>query len=222
MKKIFIFGASQYAQIIHSYLKEDFQIHNFIVDDINSNPKELFDVKVISTADFLDNFSTNDTKLIIGIAQSNLNFTRKNKYIFFKNKGYKFLSYIHKSVKIFDSNTIGENTFIFDGCSIAPFSEIGNNCIIWQNSVIGHHVKIHDHCFMAGPSTVCGNSTLLENVYLGVSATVRDGITIEQNSYIGAGCLIMHNVAKNSLYAINNAKKSPMNSIDFFKIKENI
>ena len=218
MEKIFIFGASKYAQVTYSYLHDKFEIINFVVDNLNENPKSLFDIDVISTTNFLKKNNPNETKMYIAIAQSNLNYKRKNKYLFFKKKGFKFITYIDESITMHKSTKVGENTLIFDGCSIGPFTSIGNNCIIWQNAVVGHHVRIGDHCFMAGPSVVCGNSSVSENVYIGVSATIRDGIKIGSNVYIGAGCLIMKNAEKNSLYSSKSSTKSPISATDFFKI----
>ena len=126
--------------------------------------QKLFDVDIITTEEFLK-YNTNEIYIYIAIAQSKLNFQRKHKYLYFKNLGYKFISYIDESVKTYNSE-IGENTFIFEGCLLSPFSKIGNNCILWQGAIIGHHSTIADHCFLAGPSVLSGNSKLDEKFTL--------------------------------------------------------
>ena len=202
MNKLCIFGASQFAEVAYYYLKEKYDILNFVVDNIDNNPKKLFNVDVISTEKFLKSYNINEIYIYIAIAQSKLNYQRKYKYLYFKNLGYKFVTYIHESVKTYN-NEIGENTFIFEGCLLSPFSKIGNNCILWQGAIVGHHSIIADHCFLAGPSVISGNSQLDENVYLGVNSTVRDGVKIGKNSFIGARCLIMKEVKPNSIYFEN-------------------
>ncbi len=217
--KLCIFGASQFAEVAYFYLKKKYEILNFVVDNLNNNPKKLFNIDVIKTDKFLKKYNTNEIYVYIAIAQSNLNFSRKSKYLYFKKLGYKFITYIDESVKTYD-NIIGENTFIFEGCLLSPFAKIGNNCILWQGAVIGHHSIISDHCFLAGPSVLSGNSILDENVYLGVNATVRDGVKIGKNSFIGARSLIMREVKPNSIYFENQSDKAKISSLDFFNIKD--
>ena len=218
--KLCIFGASQFAEVAFYYLKKQYEIINFVVDNLDDNPKKLFDVEIISTDEFLKKYKTNEIYIYIAIAQSKLSYPRKYKYLYFKKLGYKFITYVDDSVKTYD-NQIGENTFIFEGCLLSPFSNIGNNCILWQGAVIGHHSIISDHCFLAGPSVLSGNSKLDENVYLGVNSTVRDGVKIGKNSFIGARSLIMKEVQPNSIYFENQSSKTKVSSLEFFKVKDN-
>mgnify|MGYP006215116609 CR=1 FL=1 len=78
--------------------------------------------------------------------------TKKNKgviYMELKNKDYKFATFIHPDVNIWDSTTIGENVLILENNTIQPFTSIGNNTIIWSGNHFGHHGKIGDHCFIS-------------------------------------------------------------------------
>ena len=42
--KLCIFGASQFAEVAFYYLKKQYEIINFVVDNLDDNPKKLFEI----------------------------------------------------------------------------------------------------------------------------------------------------------------------------------
>jgi len=214
MQKIIIFGLGQIAQVMYKYLKSsnDYDILGFTVNASYRNIEKLFDLPVVNFEEVDHFFPPSEFSMFIAMGYSNMNKNREEKYIEAKKMGYKFISYIHSSINIWDNVEIGENCFIFENNVIQPFAKIGNNVIIWSGNHIGHHSTIGDHCFISSHVVISGAVTIGNNSFIGVNSTIRDNISIGQNCIIGAGALILKNIKSYSVYIAEPTKKYPLRS----------
>ena len=103
---------------------------------------------------------------------------------------------------------VGKNFYAGFNCTILDMAEvrIGDNCLIAPNVGIytaGHHVNPLDRhtTGYAKPITI-GN-----NVWIGGHCAIIGGVTIGDNSIIAAGSVVTKDVAANTIFGGNPAKK---------------
>jgi len=220
-EKLIIFGIDIYASIVHSFFEEasDYEVIAFTVHKNHRKVDQLFGKPVVEFETITEIYPPDKYKMYIAVAQSKLNKVRARIFKEAKLLGYTLASYAYPGLKIWSNVKIGENCFIFDGCSINPFVEIGDNVIIWQSCVVGHHSKIGNHVFMAGPSTVASNVTVGEYSFIGINATIREGISIGEECLIGAGSLIMRDTKPRQVYPAERTQPAKQDTYQFLSIK---
>jgi len=140
-------------------------------------------------------------KLFIAIGYVKLNHTRARFYERAKRDGYALVSYVHPSVQLWKSNTIGDNVFIFEDNTIQPFVGIGSDTILWSGNHIGHHTRVGNHVFISSHVVVSGNCDVGDYSFLGVNATIADEVKIGRECLIGAGALVTKSTGDGKLYA---------------------
>ncbi len=161
---------------------------------------------LISIEKGLKHFPQDIYEVFIAVGYRKMNKIREQIYNEIKEMGYKCATFIYPSVKIWSSNKIGDNVFIFENNTIQPFVEIGSDTILWSGNHIGHHSKIGNHCFISSHVVISGSCIIGNNVFIGVNATLRDGLRIADETLIGAGCLIMKDTNPREVY-INKGNK---------------
>lgn len=211
IKKLAIFGTGAFADLAFHYFNEDsiYQVVTYIVDDDLYEIQNLNGVRVLKKSEFLKEFDKSGIEIFIAVGYTKLNRVRSEKYEEFKALGYQFASYIHSKIKIWNTNTIGENTFIFENNTIQPYVEIGNNVVLWSGNHVGHHSKIGNHTFITSHVVISGYVNIEEYCFFGVNSTIRDSIKISKYSIIGAGTLILKDTDEKSLYI--GSKSIPIN-----------
>ena len=220
-EKIIVFGTDTYAQIVHTFFAEasNFEVVAFTVHRSHRKQDSLFDLPVVEFENVLTMYPPETYKMYVAVAQSRLNKVRARVYKEAKALGYELVSYVYPGVKIWSNVTIGDNCFIFDGCTINPFVSIGNNVIVWQGCVIGHHSNIGNHVFMAGPSVVASGVEVGDYSFLGINSAVRDGVSIGEECMIGAGSLIMRNAKPRQVYAAERARPAKQDTFQFLGLE---
>lgn len=220
MKELIIFGTADIAQLAHYYFTHDsnYQVTAFTVDADYVRSNEFCGLPVVPFEEIVNHYSPDCYELFVALSYSNLNQTRKEKYIAAKSLGYNLASYISSNATVLNDYKIGENCFILEDNTIQPFVTIGNNVTLWSGNHIGHHSTIHNHCFLASHIVVSGGVEIGEACFIGVNATLRDHIKIGERCVIGAGSLILCNAAPKGVYISDATKRADVQSTRLKKI----
>lgn len=208
MKKVIIFGTSNFGEVVNFYLTHDsdYDVAAFTVNKSELRQKKFLDLPVVSFETIENEYSPNDYAMFIAVGYTKMNKIRAKLCQDAKKKGYELISYVNSKATVWDDLTIGENCFIFENNVIQPFVKIGNDVILWSGNHIGHHSEIGDHCFISSHVVVSGKVKLGPYCFLGVNSTIRDGITIGPECVIGAGSLILHDTKEKEVYTTERAR----------------
>jgi len=207
-QNLIIFGTGKIADIAFYYMKKSslYNVIGFSLQKNFMNNKTTFNnLPIFEFETIQDKISPKETLLFAPCDASRLNKYRESIYHDGKKKGYKFASYISPHA-IINSDSIGENNFIFELNNIQPYTKIGNNCILWSGNHIGHHTTIGDNVFIASHVVISGNCNIGNNSYLGVNSTLKDSLTIKNHSIIGMGSVVTKDTEEYGIYIGNPAK----------------
>lgn len=208
MKKVVIFGAGVFGEVVHFYLTHDspYEVVAFSEHCEKIRKKNLFDLPIISFETIESNYPPSDFAMFIAIPYSNMNKTRSKIFKEAKNMGYELITYISSKAVVWENESIGENCFILENNVIQPFVTIGDDVILWSGNHIGHHSVVDDHCFISSHAVISGNVKINNHCFIGVNATIRDGVTISKECVIGAGSLILQDTKEREVYATEHSK----------------
>lgn len=218
-KPLIIFGTGQQSDIISFYLKKNSRdIFAYCVDEKFYRSSKFNNKRVITTSELIKNYKPKEYKLHIAISYSNLNELRKDKFLFFKKRGYKFETII-SDIKYYNSKfSPGENSVILESY-VQPDAKIGHNSFIWSGSIIGHHSNIKNHCWVSSGTAIGGNSNIDDLSFFGMNSTVGHFVKIGKSCFIGSGSHITKNVKKNSVVVQPESKILDFEAKKFLQIK---
>ena len=221
MKKLVIFGVTDAAELANFYFSSDsaYKVEAFAVDsEYIPESKSFCGLPVVSFKDVNTIYPPEKYAFFVALGYSNLNKTRKEKYLAAKALGYELVSYVSSRASILNDGRIGENCFILEENAVQPFVTIGNNVTLWSGNHIGHHSRIDDHCFLASHIVVSGRVQICESCFIGVNVTLRDHITVGEKCIIGAGVLLLSDAEPGGVYVGSSTDRSPVPSNKLRKI----
>jgi len=112
----------------------------------------------------------------------------------------KFFTYIHRSVKIFDSIEIGEGSVICANCILTTNIKIGKHAQLNRATNISHDVIIGDY-FTTAPSVhISGNCLIGNNVYMGCLSSTKEKINICDDVVVGLNSGVVKNIFESGVY----------------------
>ena len=219
MKKLYIFGAAEQAQLASFYFrkKSDYKLEGFIVDDDFKSDEFFESLPVFSTSEFLRTVKISDASIFVALGYSNVNQIRMEKFFFFKKLGFSFASFISDKATILTDVPVGENAFILEDNTIQPFVRIGDNVTLWSGNHVGHHSIIGDHAFVTSHVVISGGVSIGARTFLGVNATIRDHISIGSDCVIGAASIVMKSVPD---FGVTIPKRTEISSFDSSRLKK--
>ena len=198
--KVLIFGVSQYAALVASYLESEteHELIGYVVDDEYYNNTDFMNKPVFRMSEAMK-MPISEVHFFCAIGYKSM---RTRKLIFHKIKqaGYRFISIISESAYCDSSAKIGENSIIMPNVVVERNVVIGVNNVIWSNSTICHDSRVDNHCFIAANTTVGGNVVVGEISFLGFSSTVLQEINCASETLLGAMSLLTENSQKNTKY----------------------
>jgi sugar O-acyltransferase (sialic acid O-acetyltransferase NeuD family) len=213
-KQLVIVGTGLFAEVAHVYFEElgGYEVVAFACHDCYKSSDTLHGLPLLPIESLARFHAPSTVELFVAIGYGQMNRMRQHVYEEMKASGYRFATFIHPNVRIWNSTTIGENVFIFENNTIQPFTCVGNNSILWSGNHFGHHGVIGNHCFISSHVVISGYCTIENNVFIGVNATLGDGITVAKETLIGAGAVIMKNTKPKEVYPSQRTKPFPKNS----------
>ena len=221
-KKLIIVGNGETAELAYLYFTNDseYEVAAFAVEKDYITESRLRRLDVVALEDIESKYPPKEYEAFVAVSATKLNTLRTRLYNKVKAKGYKLASYISSKAYIGYEVEIGENCFIMENNVIQTFAKIGNNVVLWSGNHIGHSSVVHDNCFISSHVIVSGFCEIGENTFVGVNTSVANNVKIGNYCLIGLGCIIVKDVAENSIMKMPYAQKQIISAKQFYGIKE--
>lgn len=216
-KKLIIYGNGHMAKMLHQFVKAEFNVVAFTVDRQCITDNGLVGLPVIPFDEIENHYSTSECCMLVAVGYVQMNDVREKKYLEAKQKGYKFINYIHPSVVMHDELVIGENNIILDHASVHPYTAIGNGNFISSNSNVGHGCQLGDNNWINGGVSIGGETVIENKAFLGVNSAVGHGVVIKSGTFIGGSTLISRDTEPDGVYLASSGEKHRLNSKAFLK-----
>jgi len=209
-KKVVIFGATNLARHVRMHLSRHgghevaaFTVHREFIDQPSFEGLEVVPFETIT-----DSHPQADFALCVAVGYLKMNQVRAQIFQQCKRLGYSMVSYIypHNAMLAPDLVEIGENSFVFEGCTLQPGVKIGDNVIIWANNLISHDSLIGDHCFITSGVNIAGNVEIGSSSFIGLGASIIDGVKVAPNNLIGAGTTNLDNTKNGDVFITPGAR----------------
>jgi len=200
MANIVIFGIGQIAEVAKVYIDRfsDDHVVGFTVDREFATVESFHGLPVVPWEDLETRFPPDAVRLLGPLSYQRLNDLRRERHAEGKARGYGFATFVHPSVHNL-ADTIGENCFILENCTLQPFVRIGDGVIIWSTSHIGHHCVIEDFCFLSSLVGLASGVRIGSGSMLGGQVGVDNGISVGANSYLESRVMLRRDVPSGSV-----------------------
>ncbi|MBQ7133523.1 MAG: hypothetical protein IJO20_03410 [Ruminococcus sp.] len=190
INRVAIFGAGQRARELKRLLAIDgIALDYFVVDREYVTGSHFDKTPLISTEEFLDITTPENTALFLGVGMPKMNRIRERLFELFHSHGYEFSTYISPHATVLTKD-IGEGNTIFAGVNIAPGVVIGDANHFEMGAIISHDCCIGDFNFFAPGCALCGDIKIGNGNFIGANSTLRNSITIEDYVLVGAGAYV--------------------------------
>jgi sugar O-acyltransferase (sialic acid O-acetyltransferase NeuD family) len=185
------------------------EILAFTVDQSYLTAQAYDGVAVVPFDKLLDFYDPDCFELLLPLGYRNMNGFRADKLSSAKALGISVGSWVSERAHVPNDFIPKENTLIYPGAFIQPYSEIGRNCTLRSGVNLGHHSKVGDNCFLATGVVTGGNVQIQENCWIGLGAVIKNGITLAQKTFVGAGAVVLRDTESNRAYVGNPARQIP-------------
>ena len=197
MKKIIVFGAGEFGEIILNLSKfNDIEVCAFGDDNPKNKDREIEGIPIFKTDDLIEySLNKNINSAICAIGNNKI---RSEKYHFLEEEGFDMLSIVHPKSLIDTKVEYGKNVIIEMGTAIHTCSKIGNNVFLGGDALIGHHNIIGNHVLIGGNVSFGGSVVAEDFVSIGVGASIKPGVKIGQGAIVGVGAAVVNDVPRNT------------------------
>lgn len=216
MKKLVLYGNSQFTKLLKYYIENDSDREVVAVTVerkyISSNTFE--GLPLVAFEECESYYSPEEYEILVCIGYSKMNTIRQEIFKKCKNKGYHIASYIHSSAIIADNVELGEGNIILENTLIQPFCKIGDGNLIWYKVSVAHDCSIGDFNTITGMSSISGIVKIENNCFLGNNSTIKDKINLKSYTLVGAGTYINKDTEKYGVYVPQRTIKIDKSSLD--------
>ena len=213
-QKLIIYGNGQIAKMMYQFLKTDYDVCAFTVDDQCIQSSKFEGLPLIAFEEINLKITPDNAKMLIAVGFSEMNTIREYRHATAKSMGYRFINYIHPSVYTHDTQ-LGENNIILDYVSIHPGCVLGNSNFIGSNTNLGHGVRISNNCWINSGVGIGGETTVKDNCFIGINATVAHGLHLNEKTFLGANSLLDCDSDRAGVYISSKAEKHRLSSDNF-------
>jgi len=220
--KLIIYGNGAVARMVYELVRLQFEVKGFTLDRSCIQTASLLGLPLLPFDDIEQCFSPQDYQMLIAVGYGEMNVIREDRSLLAKEKGYKLANFIHSSVQINPSVSIGENNILLEYVSVHPFSKIGNNNFISSNSNIGHDCIIGNNCWINAGVSIAGGTEIKDNCFFGVNASAGHKIIIAKKTFVAANTFVATDTLANSVILSKNGERLNMTSERFIKLSKGI
>lgn len=216
MKKLVLVGIGNLSQMLIEYLIRDkFCIEALAVDKAFINNDFYKSYKIISFEDLCKR-NPNEIDVLVAIAHSKMNETRREKCEELTVLGFNLINYVSAKASTTGLSIQGRNNIIMDNVTIEPLTIIGNGNIFWPGCCVSHHVEVGNYCTFTSGSIIAGSVKIQDLSFFGIGSTVNQHLLIGKKTLIDAGANITKDTLPNSVYVSPRAIKLDKCSDSFF------
>ena len=208
---LYIVGTGKTAELVYQYTRNIYVIH---FADAEKVGQQFFNRTIIHPNDIPKN-----STIFIAIGVNKLNTIRQRVYEEFKQKGYKFLTYVHPNATVMNTAKIGEHCFIMEENVIQDYVSIGNNNILWSGNHIGHHTHIGDHNFISSHVVISGSCTIGNNNFFGVNSCLGDEVSVGDFNWFSPLTSSVKDVEDENLFVMPKTEVSKVSTKRYFKVQ---
>ncbi|EJA7359440.1 acetyltransferase [Vibrio alginolyticus] len=204
----YLVGAGGFAREIYSYLSEsEFATDGCALEGfLDDNPQALdnfsLDHKILHPL-FSKSLPQN-AKLLMAVANPAL---KQELYQFYKNLGYEFITFVHKSAFVGKSVSLGEGSVLAPNCTLTTDITIGSCVTINAHATVGHDARIGNFSTLTGHCDVTGFVELGNKVFMGSHSLIIPNVKVGDNATIGAGSVVITKVKPGITVFGNPARK---------------
>lgn len=200
--KLAIIGAGEQACEVFSLITNSKTYNDYeeiMLIDLEADAQK----NIISESDFFS-LPVSEFEVIIAMGEPAMRARMMKKY---KEKGYKFATYVHESV------VVGNNTYLLPGVILLPFVyiaqdvRIGENTLVHAGARIENNCVIGNNCFISSGAFIGAKTVIGNNAFVGPNAAVKDQLVIGDHVIIGMGSTVIKNVEEKSVVVGNPAQK---------------
>src|SRR5258706_1258227 len=119
----------------------------------------------------------------------------------------RLASLIDPSAFVSTTAHIGLGCVIYPRCYIGAYAQVGDFLFCLSGGVINHNDVIEDRVTLTRGASIAGDVHVEADCYLGQDCTVREMLRIGRGSLLGMGCVVVRNVAPNSVMVGNPARR---------------
>lgn len=122
-------------------------------------------------------------------------------------RGGRFLTMIHKTVRLGTNVTIGEGTVIGAFTTIGADAQVGKYNLIQSYTVIGHDSRIGDWNRIDTHVTLVGGTVVEEETDIHTGAMISHNVVVESQSRVAACSFVIRRVKTGTTVMGNPAKR---------------
>lgn len=212
-KKVVIFGINTLgANALAFYRNEKTaEVAAFTVDAQWLTEPSFHGIPVIPYQELPSAYPPNEYSILVSVGYSDLNRNRERVMNRVREDGYSLASCISTRTNIL-ADSIGENAFIFPGCTIDPYVTIGEGVLICSNTYIAHFCDIGSYSYISGSTTIAGTTDIGHHAIIGCNVTIGHSISLGAFNFLGDGALVRRSTNDYEVFIPEQTPVAPLNS----------
>lgn len=202
-KAVILLGGGGHAKVVADLLML-MQVSVLGVVNKNSmNDQSTFrNWPLLGEDDVVKQYSAQTTDLVNGIGVLPKQSLRAERFQYFVNQGYHFLSMIHPHAVVAQGVILAQGVQVMAGAIIQPDTVIGENTIVNTSASVDHDCQVGANCHIAPGAVLCGGVKVGDNVFVGTGVSIIQGIAVGEHAVIGAGAVVTRDVgAGDNIYS---------------------
>lgn len=215
--KAIIFGNSNFAQMLQTYLLEQqIQTEAFCVEKQYCISNEFSGRPLVGIDSVSELYPSTDYDAYIAVGYTQMGNIRSKVYQLLEEKGYRLPNYVHPTVVMGPNFVMGKGNIILQSVNFGYETIIGNGNLIFDGTVIAHNVEIGSFNTISINVSACGFSKIKNHCFVGAGACIRDHIQVLDYTLIGANTYIRKDTSPYQVYSSAEAKQLEKNSLQIF------
>ncbi len=192
-----VLGGGGHAKVvIDALLARRYRVPGFTSPEVNA--ASVLGVEHLGDDDALDGYDPEEVVLANGLGSVWTDGRRRDLFVRFRTRTYRFPPIIHASAVVASSVEVGPGVQVLAGAVVQPGCRIHENTIINTRASVDHDCSIGAHAHIAPGVTLSGGVTVGEGALIGTGASVIQGVKIGAGSVVGAGAAVVQDVPAGS------------------------